>query len=110
MRKNDKIFREITKIAGQVFGNGGGCAYLYGSQARGDASKGSDWDILVITDDDISPLVDSTEAFSRYVFPFAEAGWHLDAQITPIHFSRSQWEAQRDTAFFQCVTSEAIRL
>lgn len=108
MKKKDKILREISRVANEVLGDANGRVYLYGSQARNEAGPRSDWDILIITDDNASATTDDT--FRRYVFPFAEIGWHLDAQITPIHFTRSQWEAQRGTPFFLNVTSEAVRL
>lgn len=109
MKRKDKILNDISRVARRLFGNGnGGYVYLYGSQARADANANSDWDLIIITDD--SPVYDDNEAFIRYAFPFAEIGWHYGAQITPIHFTRSQWDAQRGTAFFINVTSEAIRL
>lgn len=109
MKKKDRIIREISRLAKQMFGNGGGRVYLYGSQARNDAGPQSDWDLLVVTDDPDATANDE-DNFMRFAFPFAEIGWHLGAQITPIHFTRSEWEAQQGTSFFINVTSEAIRL
>ncbi len=109
MKRKDKIIREISRVAKKLFGDGGGQVYLYGSQARNDASPQSDWDLLVLTDD--SKEMDSDEdRFVKFAFPFAEIGWRLGAQITPIHYTRSEWEAQRNTLFFINVTSEAILL
>ena len=96
MKKKDKILREISRVAKQIFGNNNGHVYLYGSQARGDANPQS--------------VANDIDAFRKYAFPFAEIGWHFGAQITPIHFTHSQWEAQRGTPFFINVTSEAIQL
>ncbi|WP_297068087.1 nucleotidyltransferase domain-containing protein [uncultured Duncaniella sp.] len=109
MKKKDKILREISRVARQLFGNGDGYVYLYGSQARNEASSHSDWDLLVITEDQTATASDDDD-FLRYAFPFAEIGWHFGAQITPLHFTRSQWEAQKGTAFYHNVQSEAIRL
>ncbi|MCM1143018.1 MAG: nucleotidyltransferase domain-containing protein [Muribaculum sp.] len=107
MQKKDRILSEITRVARQMFSGGGdGRVYLYGSQARNEANKNSDWDLLIIIDDKLS----STDDFSKFAFPFAEIGWRFGEQITPIHFTKTQWEAQRNTAFFNNVTSEAIRL
>lgn len=107
MRLKDKIIHEISRVARQLFDNQEGHVYLYGSQARNEATSDSDWDLLVITDDDSAGQCDY---FTRYAFPFAEIGWRFGTQITPIHFTRSEWEAQRNTAFFLNVTSEAIKL
>ena len=106
MTKRDKIFNAISALARQMFGNGGGRVFLYGSQARNDAGPKSDWDLLIITDDSVV----TADNYLSFAFPFAEIGWYLDAQITPLHFSQSQWDAQRDTNFYQNVTAEAIRL
>lgn len=108
MKKKEKILREISRLAKQMFGNGGGSVYLYGSQARDEATMQSDWDLLVITDDHLSPH--DGDEFMQFSFPFMEMGWKLGAQITPIHYSRSQWDAQRDTLFYHNVITEGIRL
>ena len=79
---------------------------IYGSRARGTATESSDWDILVITDDNLA----SNDSFKQFAFPFAEIGWKYGEQITPIHYTRSQWNAQSNTAFHINVTSESIRL
>ncbi len=106
MNKNAVIIEEISRLARQMFGHGEGAVYLFGSQARGDSSLRSDWDILVITDDKIA----TDDDFSRFAFPYAEIGWRYGAQITPIHYTRSQWAAEKDTAFYRNVVSEAIML
>lgn len=106
MRRRDKILHEISLLVKQMFGNGGGNVYLYGSQARGDARSQSDWDLLVITDDDYS----ADDEFTQFSFPFMEIGWRLGAQITPLHYTRSQWDAQRNTIFYHNVTADAILL
>lgn len=106
MTKKEIILQELSRITHIMFGNGGGSVYLYGSQARGDENIHSDWDILVITDDSHS----SSDDFARYAFPYAELGWKFGEQITPLHYTRSQWEAQRGTPFYINVNTEAILL
>ncbi len=104
--KKDIILREMSDLARLMFSNGDGSVYLYGSQARGDSSPHSDWDILVITDDSIA----TDDDFMHFAFPYAEIGWRHGEQITPLHYTRSQWDAQKGTAFYSNVISEAIRL
>ena len=106
MKKKDIILKELSRVARQMFGNGEGCVYLYGSQARGEGRRDSDWDILVITEDSFS----SADDFAKYAFPYAELGWKYGAQITPLHYTRSQWEAQQGTPFYINVNTEAIRI
>ncbi len=100
------IIGEIKRLASRLFGNRSGAVYLYGSRARGEALDDSDWDLLIITDDAIS----TSDDFERYAFPFAEIGWRLGEQITPLLYTRSQWEAQRDTAFYRNVVTDRILL
>jgi predicted nucleotidyltransferase len=108
MSKKKDILNQLSNVARRLFGDGSGSVYLYGSQARNEAKSSSDWDILIITDDNVTG--DDEERFTRFAFPFAEVGWHLGAQITPLLFSRSEWEAQRGSLFFLNVSSDAIRL
>jgi len=102
----DTIINEISALAGKMFSNGNGEVYLYGSRARQDAAPTSDWDILVITDDSMA----SDDDFMQFAFPFAEIGWRHGQQITPLHYTRSQWEAEKNTVFYHNVTHDAIRL
>ncbi len=100
------ILNEITALARQMFSKGDGAVYLYGSRARQDAEPTSDWDILIITDDSIS----TKDGFMQFAFPFAEIGWRYGQQITPLHYTNSQWEAEKNTAFYHNVNRDAIRL
>ncbi len=106
MTHQNRIIDEIKRLAHKLFANLPVAVYLYGSRARGDAEMNSDWDILIVTDDSIS----TNDAYEKYAYPFTEIGWHLGEQITPILYSRSEWNAERNTAFFLNVNKEAILL
>lgn len=64
---------------------------LFGSQARGDAKKESDWDLLILLD---KHSIDQGD-HDRYTYPFWELGWQLDAMIHPILYSQSDWNNNR---------------
>lgn len=106
MNKYDRIFEEIRRLAHLLFANLPGSVYLYGSRARGDAKTSSDWDLLIVTDDSI----DKKEAYERFAYPFTEVGWRLGEQITPLLYTQSEWNAQRNTAFYLNVKNDAILL
>lgn len=104
MRRTSLILNEIRRLAHEMFHDRRGFVYLYGSRARGDESADSDWDPLIVTDDSIS----TDDDFEKYAFPFAEIGWRFGQQITPLHYTKSRWEAERGTLFHQNVEADAI--
>lgn len=106
MTRHNMILGEIRGLAHKLFANLPASVYLYGSRARGDSGNHSDWDILIVTDDSIS----TEDAFEKFAYPFTEIGWRLGEQITPLLYTRSQWNAEQDTAFYYNVRNEAIRL
>lgn len=106
MKSPDNILSEIKKLAHRLFAGFPISIYLYGSRARGDAETHSDWDLLIVTDDSI----DKTDAFEKFAYPFTEIGWRLGEQITPLIYTRSEWHAERNTAFYLNVQTDAIQL
>ncbi len=106
MTRHNRILREIQRLAHKLFANLPISVYLYGSRARGDATKDSDWDLLIVTDDSLN----ISGAFEKFAYPFTEIGWSLDEQITPLLFTKSQWEAERNTLFYLNVQNDAILL
>ena len=106
MTGHNKILDEIKGLAQRLFANLPVTAYLYGSRARGDAGTNSDWDILIVADDSISTKDD----FEKFAYPFTEIGWRCGEQIIPILYTRSEWNAERDTAVYHSVHNDAIPL
>lgn len=106
MTRQNKILKEIKGLANRLFANLPAVVYLYGSRARGDARENSDWDLLIVADDSIF----SKNAFERFAYPFTEIGWRLGEQITPLLYSKSEWNAEHNTAFYLNVQNDAIKL
>ena len=79
---------------------------LFGSQARGDANKESDWDILILMD---KPQI-SNEDFDNCAYPLVELGWKNNEQVSPIMYTFSEWEKRRPTSFYHNVETEGIDL
>lgn len=106
MTQHNRILGEIKRLAQQLFANLPATAYLYGSRARGDAGTNSDWDILIVTDDSLS----NKDAFEKFAYPFTEIGWRLGEQITPLLYTRSEWDAERGSSFYLNVQKDSILL
>ena len=81
-------------------------AWLYGSQARGDAHNGSDWDILIVMDKE-KLLPDD---YDTITYPLTKLGWELGAEINPIMYTKKEWEQSRITPFYHNVEQDAIAL
>lgn len=83
-----------------------GTALLFGSCARGEARKDSDWDILIVLPKDRLEQKD----YDQVSFPLVELGWSLGEQINPIVYTRREWEASSITPFYDNVQRDAISL
>lgn len=104
--KHNRILSELRRLAKRLFANLPATAYLYGSRARGDAEENSDWDILIVADDSVG----KSDAFEKLAYPFTEIGWRMGEHIVPLLYTRSEWNAERDTSFYLNVQNDAIRL
>lgn len=104
-KKNTLIFKQIQDVARQAVPQGSQ-VLLFGSRARDDAKKDSDWDILIIL-----PKKQLVQAdYDEVSFPFVELGWKLNEQINPIMFTQEEWNANSITPFYDNVQREAITL
>lgn len=84
----------------------GSIVLLFGSRARGEARKGSDWDILIVLPKE--QLMQSD--YDHVSYPFVELGWILGEQINPIVYTRQEWEASSITPFYDNVQRDSISL
>ena len=72
MMKRKQIIDNIRQVAAQVLPKGS-TLYLYGSRARGDARNDSDWDLLLLLNNE----GDSDDNFRRYAYPIIVRGYEL---------------------------------
>ena len=90
--------KEITPKGSEVI--------LFGSQARGDAHEGSDWDVLILLDKDRITSQDVDD----YFYPFWELGWDYNEMINALLFTKKEWQRNIASPFYENVKREGIRL
>ena len=78
---------------------------LFGSRARGDQRKESDWDFLILT------KRQTTFAFENEI---RDAVYDIELEfgevISPIIFDEKSWEKQKGTPFFKNVKTDSIKI
>lgn len=79
---------------------------LFGSQARGDARKDSDWDLLILLD---KPRIESSD-FDAISYPLYELGWKEGEQFSPKLYTIKDWLNRSFTPFYKNVEKEGIVL
>lgn len=81
--------------------------YLYGSRARGDAKKLSDWDLLILLN---KPNV-SFETETKFMNEFYDLELETGEIFSPLIYSKSDWNSKYNfTPLFENIKNEGIRL
>lgn len=83
-----------------------GQAILYGSRARGTARDNSDWDVLIILDKDTLDMSD----YINVSYPLTELGCELGEIISPMLYTKNDWQKNSFTPFYKNVQREGIVL
>ena len=79
---------------------------LYGSRARGDARKDSDWDVVVLID---KPKMSHSDRY-EIACDLWEEGLAVGEEINTFVYTMQQWESAPPSMFKHNVLNEGIRL
>ena len=98
IQKAASIIRHISPNADVI---------LYGSQARGDADKDSDIDLLILVDGEKLSYNDIT----KITYPLYDLELTDNVAISPIVYTKKQWKNRPfRTPFYINIANEGIRL
>lgn len=79
---------------------------LYGSRARGDARKDSDWDVIILLDRDNVPYMERSDLSCE----LWEKGREIGEEINAFVYTVKQWNAAPPSLFKYFVREEGIQL
>jgi predicted nucleotidyltransferase len=80
--------------------------WLYGSRARGTANTESDWDLLILLDEDKQKTTD----FVQYAYPFTLMASEEDQMVIPQIYTKNQWQQMHFTPFVKNVEHDKVVL
>lgn len=99
------ILEKIKSFASEKFPNSE--LFLFGSRARKTEKQDSDWDILLLLEEDTIDLVKEKSIMDE----FYELELQTGASISPLIYSKKVWNKTRPmTSLFQEIAKDAIRL
>ena len=101
----DEILRKLSEELGRLYGDRLAHLILYGSQARGDAEKYSDIDVMIV----LKTEFDSHEEAKRTLRFIADLSLEYSAVITRIFISEDRFLGG-DTGLLQNVRQEGIEV
>lgn len=80
--------------------------WLYGSRAVGKAHEDSDWDLLILLDEEKQRSTD----FATYAYPFTLMASMEDQLVVPQIYTKKQWEQMSFTPFVKNVEHDKVVL
>ncbi len=105
MTKHDRIIDKIVRIVNSKYPDSE--IYLYGSQARGDSKKYSDWDLLILLNLKNIPF----DLETRLMDDFYDIELETGEIISPLIYSKSDWiERHSITPLYENIQKEGIRI
>ncbi|MEA4949023.1 MAG: nucleotidyltransferase domain-containing protein [Petrimonas sp.] len=105
MNRKQLIINKIVKLAQANFPNSE--IFLYGSRARNDSRKDSDWDLLVLLNTTLLPFSNEQQILDD----FYELDWESGEIFSPLIYTKSDWENKHFfTPLYENIQNEGIRI
>ena len=102
--KEEEIIKKLKDTSHKVVPPDGQ-VWLYGSRARGEAHKNSDWDILILLN---KPKLEASDYGVAY--PFRELGWDIGEEINPTIYAMQQWNTWTFLPYYKNVERDKMVL
>jgi len=105
MNRKQLIINKIVKLAQANFPNSE--IFLYGSRARNDSRKDSDWDLLVL----LNTTLLSFSNEQKILDDFYELELESGEIFSPLIYTKSDWESKHFfTPLYENIQNEGIRI
>ena len=106
MRNHTKmIFNRIKEVVNRTAPNAE--IFLFGSRARADAKKTSDWDLLILLNNKNISFQFETKFFDEFYEMEIETG----EVISPLIYTKTDWNKNHSaTPLFENIKNEGIRI
>lgn len=105
MSNKEKILKRIIGVVEKTAPDSE--IFLYGSRARGDSSKQSDWDLLIL----LNSTALSIDLETKFMDEFYEIEIETGEVISPLIYSHNDWiDNHSVTPLFENIQKEGLRL
>jgi predicted nucleotidyltransferase len=105
MSRNKKILESIVAAVNKTAPDSE--IYLFGSRARGDVKEFSDWDLLILLNNDNIPFSLETKIIDDLFGVELETG----EVITPLIYAKNDWENKFSvTPLYENIEKEGVRI
>jgi predicted nucleotidyltransferase len=105
MSKKETILKKITELAFSKYPDSE--IYLYGSRARGDSKKLSDWDLLIL----LNAKNISFEIETKLMDEFYELELETGEIFSTLVYSKTEWSRNHSlTPLFENIQKQGIRI
>ena len=95
--EQEEVIQRIRELGSRLLPSGASL-WLYGSRARGNARPDSDYDLLILLDQDRVPSEVDSAAYDICLM-----GYDCGVEINPHIYPRKKWEASAFSPFYKNV-------